>query len=221
MGQLTQTTAEVQSNVDWHIPKTEGTGIKVDPAAPTFPWVDLIGFVQPNTSTPPTTQPSREVFRTGVNALEYDADDEMDIVFHVPHDWVPGSDSFVHLHWAHNGTAISGDFIASINVTYSSRDGATVFPAATTLVPISVSTPDVATIPQYMHYVTEIPLTTASPSAAEIDSDDIEVDGMFLVTVKTTTVPTITGGHLFIFTGDIHYQSTGIGTKNNAAPFYT
>lgn len=220
MGALTQTTEEVQSNIDWHISKATGVGIKVDTATPTFPWRDLIGLIQPDTSSP-TTSPSRTEFRSGINAYSYDTSDVMDSVFHIPHDWCQSTDSFFHLHWAHNGTAISGNVIVGISVTYSSRDGTTVFPAATSLVNISVSTPDIATIPQYKHFVTEVPLTTATPSANEIDTDDIEVDGLVLVTATVVSAPTVTGGDFFIFTGDIHYQSTGIGTKQRADPFYT
>jgi len=187
MGVVTQTTAEVQSNLDWHIDKTEGVGIKVDTASPTFPWVDLIGLVQPNLDHP-ASSPEVVEFRTGINAYAYDNGDKLDCTYHIPHDWCPCSDSFVHLHWAHNGTAISGDFTVQVKVSYSSRDGATVFPAATTLVPITVATTNIATTPQYKHFVTEVPLTTASPSANELDSDDIEVDGLFLISFNTRYV---------------------------------
>jgi hypothetical protein len=39
-----------------------------------------------------------------------------------------------------------------------------------------------------------------------------------------TTIPTITGGattNPFIFTGDIHYQSTGLPTVQKRPDFYT
>ena len=217
---LTQTEEEVQSAIDWEISKASGDGIKVDTAAPTFPWHDLIGMIQPDTSNP-TTSPTKEVFRTGVNAFAFNVSDEVDSVFHIPHDWVLGSDSYMHMHWAHNGTAISGNIVVGVTATYASRDGATVFHSPVSLVNITVSTPDIATIPQYKHFVTEVPLTTATPSANEIDSDLVEVDGIFLITAKVLTAPAVTAGDFFIFTGDIHYQSTGIGTKQRADPFYT
>ncbi|MCK4635847.1 MAG: hypothetical protein KAT32_03210 [Candidatus Moranbacteria bacterium] len=52
----------------------------------------------------------------------------------------------------------------------------------------------------------------------------MEPDGLLMVSLKTTTIPTITGSATsnlpYIFTVDIHYQSTGIGTKNKVPDFY-
>jgi hypothetical protein len=223
MGVLTQTTAEVQENLNWYISKTEGEGIKVDTTTPTFPWVDLIGLVQPDSSNP-TTAPSKEVFQTGVNAYAYAINDELDTVFHIPHDWVTGSAPLVHLHWAHNGTAISGAFTVGVIATYADRDTG-IFGTPVTLADITVAdTVDISTTPQYRQYVTEVPLATSGGSGTTLDCDDIEIDGLVLITFKVSAVPTITGGTVaapFLFTADIHYQSTGIGTKNNASPFYT
>ena len=56
-----------------------------------------------------------------------------------------------------------------------------------------------------------------------IDTSLIEPDGLLLVNFTLNTLPTITGGttaEAFIHAIDIHYQSTGIGTKNKAAGFY-
>lgn len=216
---MTFTKTQVDNDISRVWPKESGNGIKVDPDAPDFAWRDIIGYIQPDTSNP-TTSPTVDEFRTGIKAYEFDVNDEMHCVFHIPHDWCPCTNSFLHLHWAHNGTAITGDMTFSATVTYSSRDGSTVFPAPITTAPITVSTVDIATTPQYKHIVTEVPLSTDGGSATTLDSNDIEVDGLILVTFKCTSHPTITNGGLFVFTGDIHYQSTGIGTKNNAAPFY-
>jgi hypothetical protein len=219
MGQLNETLEQVQSDMDNVWEAGSSIGIKVDQANPTFPWHDLIGLIQPDTSNP-TTAPTKTEFRTGINAYAYSANDELDTTYHIPHDWLPSCDALSHLHWAHNGTAISGTLTVSAIATYSDRDTGG-FGAPVTLANISVSTPDVATIPQYMHYVTEVPLMTSGGSGTSLDSDDIEVDGLVLISFKVTSVPTVTAGDLFIFTGDIHYQSTGIGTKQNASPFYT
>jgi hypothetical protein len=89
---------------------------------------------------------------------------------------------------------------------------------------ITVSTPDIATIPRYRHRVDEIQLSAASPSASQLNSSLIEVDGLLLVHFDVTTIPTITGGspnEPTILTIDLHYQSTGIGTKQKAPPFWT
>ena len=215
---MTQTGTEVQSNLDWVIGKEDDKGIKVDLDAPTYPWMDLIGLVQPDTSSP-TLEPSLETFVGSVKAYEYDLNDELHAKFHIPHDWVLGHDARIHMHWAHNGTAISGTMAFSVNAMYADRD--TGIFSAKTLDSITVATPDIATIPQYQHFVTEVDLTTSGGSSTTLDSDDIEVDGIIAVSFKMTAEPNITAGHLFMFTSDVHYQSTGVGTKNNASPFYT
>jgi hypothetical protein len=89
---------------------------------------------------------------------------------------------------------------------------------------LSVSTPNIATIPQYRHRVDEIQLSATSPGANQLDSANIEVDGMILIALRSTTIPTITGGSTnapAFFTCDLHYQSTSIGTKQKAPNFYT
>ena len=51
--------------------------------------------------------------------------------------------------------------------------------------------------------------------------EDINPDTLIKVRIPVTTVPTVTGGDFFLDFTDIHYQSTGIGTKNKDAPFWT
>lgn len=205
------------------IPKTSGLGIKVDSTGtPTFPWRDLIGDITPKTSG--TGAPTLAAFRGGnVRAFFYSAGDDGDCVFHIPHDYVPGTDLFLHLHWAHNGTAISGSLVVDYYITYAKGHNQANFSAEVNRT-LTVSTPDIATVPQYRHRVDETQISAASPAASQIDSDNIEVDGLILVRFETTTIPTITGGTTnepAYFTIDIHYQSTNMGTKAKAPDFYT
>lgn len=222
MGQVTQTSEEIQNRLDGVWPKTEGTGFKVDDDAPTFPWVDLIGKVIPSGESNPVS-PSIEEFRTGVKAFAYNSNDELICTYHVPHDWLMDSDALIHVHWGHHGTAVSGAFTVTATAIYGDRDGT--FSTPVTLAPITHNMDDIATTPQYSHVVTEVNLCTETPTGNEFDRADINVDGVFQITFKVTALPTITGGVEvnipFIFTADIHHQSTGLGTKNNAAPFYT
>ena len=219
MGQLTQTTAEVQSAIDWHIDKTEGSGIKVDTTTPTFPWVDLIGLVLPSDDTPSTSPELDEFYVGGPKAYKYANAEELICTYHIPHDWLTDSDAHIHLHWGHNGTAVSGSITVEAVATYGSRDGTFITPIS--IAPITHNMVDIATTPRYSHIVTEVPLFTETPTANEIDRSLVEVDGLIQVTFTVNGTPSVTGGDFFIFTGDIHHQSTGIGTKNNASPFYT
>lgn len=205
------------------LPKTSGLGIKVDSTGtPTFPWFDLIGDISPKTSG--AGAPTLAAFRGGnVRSFFYSAGDDGDAIFHVPHDYVPSSDMFLHLHWAHNGTAISGNLVVDFYITYAKGHNQANFAAEVNRT-LTVSTPDIATVPQYRHRVDETQITAASPAASQLDSDIIEVDGLILVHFNATTIPTITGGATnepAFFTLDIHYQSTGVGTKQKSPDFWT
>lgn len=204
-------------------PKTKGWGTKVDQTTPTWPWRDLEGIVTPRASAPNAA--TLEIYRGNIREWAFAAGDVSDNRFHLPHDYVPGSDLFFHVHWSHIGTAISGSIVFTIYHTYAKGHQQAIFPAAKTLT-MSLSTPDIATIPQYRHMITEVQLSAASPGASEMDSDDIEVDGLILANVSVSTIPTITGSlgsinRPFIHCIDLHYQSTEIGTKGKAPDFWT
>ena len=189
-----------------------GTGVRV--------WKDLLGDITPKTSGPGA--PSLSAFRGGnVRGFAYSAGDDGDGIFHIPHDWVPGTDLYLHIHWAHNGTAISGSLVVNLYVTYAKGFGGGVFPVE--IAPsITVSTPNIATIPQYSHRVDEIQLSSSTPSATQLNTSLIETDGIIMVHFDVGTIPTITGGspnEPFIITMDLHYLSSQIGTANKAPPF--
>jgi hypothetical protein len=202
-----------------NMPKASGEGIFV---AGTYPWGDLIGDVSPKTTGAGAA--TLAAFRGGAyRGWFYGAGDLCDMLFHVPHDYAPGTDLYLHLHWAHNGTAISGSLVVTFGVTYAKGHNQANFPAEVAPV-LTVSTPNIGTIPQYRHRVDELQLSAASPSGTQLSTGSIEPDGLILVGLTATTIPTITGGSTnkpCFFTCDIHYQSTGIGTKNKSPDFYT
>lgn len=204
------------------LPKTTNVGIKVDTATPTFGWRDIIGSVSPKASG--AGAPTRAVY-AGANIADYSfaANDTCDFVFHIPHDYAPGTDLHFHVHWSHNGTTTTGNAVFTVYHTYASRTvaGTTIFPAQKTNT-ITWATVDVATTPQYAHRVDEIPITSAAGSAALTANTLIEVDGLLLVNIVMTTLPTLGGaGKLFIHTCDLHYQSTNMATKSSGPDYYT
>jgi hypothetical protein len=207
------------------LPKTSGKGIKVDSDTPTFGWRDIIGDITPRAAG--GTAPALTAFRGGsILSYAYAANDWIDqMVFHIPHDYVPGSDIFIHIHWGHNGTAISGTFEAQVYATKckgfnqaGQTFGAEVNPT------ISEAVTDIASHPRWGHFVTEIALSSATGDSTHLNSSLIEVDSIILVSLKVLTIPTITGSATsnlpYIFTVDIHYQSTNMATKAKAPNFY-
>lgn len=201
------------------LPKTSGDGIKVDTATPTFGWRDIIGM--PLFNTTGVGAPVIAAKRGGnCRALKFALNDQMDYVYHIPHDWAPGTDIYVHVHWLHNGTAITGNASFQTSYTAAKGFGQAIFPAEKQQT-ITFATTNIATTPQWSHRVDEIQMSNNGGSGNYLDTAAIEVDGLVNVNIKLTSLPTITGGDLFIDTVDVHYQSTGIPTKNKAPNFYS
>ena len=89
-------------------PKTAGKGIKVDTTTPTFPWRDLEGPIQPKKIG--AGSPTWKLWSDDIWEWSFIVNDIIDSKLHWPHDHVTGSDVYLHIHWSHNGTAISGNF---------------------------------------------------------------------------------------------------------------
>jgi len=188
-------------------PSDRGEGIQIGLNSPDWGWRDLIGAVSPRTVGAKT--PTLDVFRSPIRAYRFKLNDVVDFMYHLPHDYVPNSPLYVHVHWSHTGTAISGNIEYTHNHTYAKGHQQAVFPAATELVQTVVATDT----PQYQHVISEVELDIA-PSL-------IEPDGMIIAKLEVTGLPTITGGNLFVLFADIHYQSTNIGTVSKSPDFYS
>jgi len=199
------------------IPGTSGSGIRVGAGTRDWCWRDIIGKVVPDYSG--VNAPSIAAFIGGVRAFQYASADKLDCVYHIPHDYIPGTDIHLHLHWGHNAAAISGNFVADIAATYAAREAAAPFSVFSTPVApqIAYNTLDITNFPQYCHVVTGIQLSAASPSATQLDADLIEVVG--LGTMTFTYNGTLSTDP-FIFTGDIHYQSSNVGTVSKDPGFH-
>lgn len=183
-------------------------------------WRDLIGDITPKTTGPGA--PTLDVITGNIRGFRYSVGDDGDVVYHVPHDYVPGTDLFLHPHWTHNGTNISGSFVITFYVTYAKGHQQASFHAQKTLT-ITDGSLDITNTPALYHRIPEAQLSTVGGSASQLDTSLIEVDGLILVHYDVTTIPTITGGtgEPFILTLDIHYQSNSKGTLNKAPDFYS
>lgn len=181
-------------------------------------WNDLTGAMEVKGSG--AGFPTRTAYFTNVSDWAFVANDEVDCNFHLPHDYTPGSDLYLHIHWSHNGSNISGTLAVTCYTTYAKGHDQANF--STEIAPvITVSSLDITNTPQYRHKLDEIQLSASTPSGTQLDSDDIEVDGIIMMTAKVTTLPTVTGGSLFIHAIDLHYQSSYFGTANKVPNFYS
>jgi len=203
--------------------KASGYGILVDTVNPTYGWKDLIGFQLPDTGG--ANAPSLATFIGGsVRRFAYGAADKMDCEFHIPHDYVPGTNIYAHVHWSHNGTAISGDFVGTFAFTYCKGHGQTAHTFnAEKIITVTYNTIDINATPRYGHRLEEVMISSAATDASHIDVSLIEPDGVLALNYTQTTIPTITGGspnEPFVFFIDLHYQSTQTATKQKTPNFY-
>jgi len=189
-------------------------------------WKDITGIYLPDSGA---SLPAVATFKTvggfDIDERTYALNDASDWKFHMPHDWAVGTDLQIHVHWGHNGTAILGTMTWSISAIAAPRTVASgggdafVDEMSNTITTASLS---IANYPQYSHVVEEIPLSGVS-SATLLDTSLLTVDGVIIVHIEPTVLPTITGTVTtpFLFFVDIHYQADIVGTKNKDPNFYT
>lgn len=203
------------------ITKNPGYGIKVDNTNPSFGWKDLIPYMLPDLIG--VNSPTLTVFRGGsVRRYSYTTNDKMDLEYHIPHDYVPGTDVFFHIHWAHNGTAISGNLVVTFTYTYSKGHAQDIFSAEKTIT-ITYNTVNITTTPRWVHRIDEVQFSSIGGSVTLLDTNLLEPDGVIGGCITVTGIPIITGGtpnNPYIFFSDIHYQSTQLATKQKAPNFY-
>jgi hypothetical protein len=184
-------------------------------------WQDLFGpIIVRDTGV---TAPSLATFRAGqIEQYAFSAADKVGFTFHLPHNYKRGTDLYFHVHWSHNGTAISGNMTWTYHATYAKGHDQEIWPVEVSGV-INRNTVNIATTPRYIHALDEIQLSTPGGSASLLDTDALEVDGIILLQLFATTIPTITGGapnEPFLIMADMHYQADMFGTKNKAPNFY-
>ncbi len=198
--------------------KASGKGLKVDITTPTFGWRDLLGKVtQRNIGG---SKPTHAIYRGTLRQYQFAAGKEEYFTYHIDHDHVPDSDIFLHVHWSHIGDDVSGGTVTfEYELSYAKgfNRGAFSEPVSTTFIGTADTT-------QYDHVITEVQVSAVSPDGNQLDSNDLEPDGIIEARVKVTSNDiTVNAGGVpdpFIHEADIHYQSTNIGTKQKAPNFY-
>ena len=185
-----------------------GEGVKLGTSdANNFGWRDLEGpiIVRGIAGNSPTWA---QVDTTGFWDYQFAVNDECWIGYHVPHDYVPSTDIFIHAHWLTDGVDVN-PVKWEWQLAYADGYGVDVFPlgAATT-----ITAEEAAAGVAYTHMITE---TVAIPTT-------MVVDGLIKVHMKRiTNGATENTDGIFLLTSDIHYQSTNLPTKNRNPNFYT
>lgn len=171
-------------------------------------WRDITGqIVAQGTGA---NNPAWTVFRNGIYDWAFSATimKEVWIVFHIDHDYSPGTDIYFHTHWSTTGTN-TGTCRWGFEYTVAKGHQQSAFGATTT-----VYVEQAATGTQYYHMIAE---------TAAVSSSEFEVDALILVRIFRDAAhanDTLTDvAHLI--TADVHYQADRFSTKNKAPNFYT
>lgn len=200
--------------------KASGSGIKVDISTPTFGWADIIGDQFANNTG--ATKPSLTTYNGAVTSWQFGVGDEAFMSFHIPHDYVKGTDIFLHIHWSHTGTLVTGGTVtfkvSSIYAKGHDQEAFTTFPVIGTFV-------GSASTIRYRHILTEVQYSESTPTGLQVDTDLLEPDGVIEMTFEVdVNAMTVSSGNVpdpFIHFVDVHYQTTGlIGTKDKVPDFY-
>lgn len=187
-----------------------------------FGWKDLTSSVTPRSTT--SLAPTLRQLTANVSEFAYGVGDRCEISFHIPHDYVPNTDMFVHVHWTHSGSNISGTFSLSCFSVYAKGHQQEVFTEEKTTT-ISVPNLNITNCPKFMHRVDEVQLSSKGGGVNLINTDLIETDGFILMTISVNNIPSITGSlytnEPYIIGLDLHYQCIGLSTKNKSPNFYS
>lgn len=188
----------------------------------TFGWKDLIGDIKPRTNG--VYAPSLKDLTAYNTEFAYSVGDKCECKFHVPHDYVPKTDLFIHVHWTHTGTNIAGELILNLYSAYAKGHQQDAF-TNTSIGSIAVSGINITNTPPLHHRVDEIVYSSKGGSASLLNTDLIEVDGFILLTFEAMSVPSVSGSiytnDIYIISLDIHYRSTNLPTKNKSPNFYS
>lgn len=202
------------------VPKASTAGIKVDNTAPTFGFADLLGDqFSRNTGA---TKPTLATYNGDIRAWQFGAGKEAYLSFHIPHDYVLGTEIFCHIHWSHDSTTVTGGTLTfKVSSVYAKGHGQAAFQST----PAVGTFTGTASTTQYMHIISETSYSSSTPTGLQLDTDLLEPDGVIEMTFKMD-VNNITSSaavpNPFIHYVDIHYQTTGlIGTKDKVPDFYT
>lgn len=212
------TTTKVGTNLIFD--KAAGHGIKVDTTTPTYPWADITAPLDIKTTG--ATAPTFATFIGNIGAFQCDTTGvpgsarTFHVVYHIPHDYAPGTDLFWHVHWAHNSASVtSGSVTWAYEVSYAKG-----FDQATFITPLSGSFAQTASTVRYQHMVAEGQISVAGGSGSQLNTTNMEPDGLLILAFSCSANTMNGSGIPFVFTADLHYQSTNIGTKNKAPNFY-
>ena len=196
-----------------------GTGLPVkvaiDAVTPEWGWRDLTGTIRVFLSS---AIPDAVTYLGGILQPQFKIGDNVSFEFHVPHDYVPGTDMYIHAHWSHNSALVTtGSVNWQFEMTSAKGHGTDSF-----YTPVVINATQAAHTTRYQHMIAEEKCAspTGAPAATLLDTDWIEVDALILCRCSLTANTMDGAAKPFLHSVDLHYQSSNRGTLNKAPSFY-
>lgn len=190
------------------VSNSKGDGIKLNAENPQYGWRDLLS---------PTTvyegaaahKPTFETFIGNIRAYQFDVNDESFHEFHIPHDYVPGTDVWVHAHWTYNGAAATGSVTWTWEASLAQGYARGVYNA-----PVLVSATQTAPAVPLTHMIAAVKLSSSGGVGGLLNTDLIEPDALIKTRLFLAANTMSDAKKPFMSFSDMHYQSTNLSTKN-------
>ena len=211
---------DLRDGLNLMVPKTQNAGIKTDSlGTPTYSWRDLTSVFRIDEGGP--NKPSWATFIGGFKQLQFAVNDVAYFTYHLPHEYVVGTPLYIHAHWAHLSTLVTGGSVTwgfELSAAKGHNQGA--FVSSTTL-----SMVHNASTVQRQHMIAEVKCADVGGAGGTLDLSIIEPDTLILgrvyliannITVSSGGVPSP-----FLHEVDLHLQTTVVGTKQKTPPFWT
>ena len=217
--ELDENFTDLRDGINQRTPNAQATtGIKVGvEGLDDYGWHDLHGLMQFDSTDP--NSPSYGAYRGGIRQLQFSTTDQLTVVYHIPHDYKMGSDLFIHAHWSHNSATLTGGSVTwGFEVAYAKG-----FDQADFSAPVTTTVFQNANITPYQHMVAEGAVSVPLGSGTQLNTNDIEVDGVILCRFfldSNDLTDSVSVPDPFVHFVDIHYQSTSVPTKNRAPDFW-
>jgi len=137
--------------------------------------------------------------------------DDVQVIYHIDHDYAVGTPIFLHAHWCKNGTNVQ-PVRWEIAWTYAHGHQRGVFNIAGAASTSTVTQTPAS--PAWTHQIAEIG-TGINPTGG------FEVDGLLIANFKrVTNGGTNNTDNIYLLFGDCHYQADRFSTKNKSPDFY-
>lgn len=170
-------------------------------------WRDLVSDVnvRGSVSVPAWSQMGSSPFW----GFLFQLNDEAWAVFHIDHDYKPGSPIYLHTHWTSDGSDVN---TVRWEFTYTVAKGHNQSNFNMTGTTVTVTTTPNGTA--WRHYISEI--------GTGISSSEFEPDALIIVRIRRiTNGGTNNGDDIFLLKTDAHYQADRLTTPNKAPNFYS